>query len=863
MKKRSNKLARRIIGWCSIGSIVLVTSAQAAYFVQINQSGFGSSHNTGGLEVKTMAVFQNKLCVGVSNQTQGAQIYTYDGKSWKQLCEAGFGSRENIAVTALLATDKTLYAGTSNTGGGQVWCFNGTAWRCLHQGPFGTTLSKTISSMAVFQGRLYVGLWDQVSSKPTEVWAFDGEASWEQVNESGFGSRYNLNTVAMYVSSVDGAEKLYALVWKSFQYRGKDAGCDVWAYDGKLWQKINEGREGFGEKGSGRAGIEPYSVAEFKGKLYVGLWAFEGGKYWEIWAYDGKDWELANSSVAGSGNELRLCIALTPFKDCLFAAVSDGFSKYELWTYNGTTWSKLIGQSSVELEGLGNADNKVINAMAVYQDRLYIGVVNSKTGYRVFESAFPEIAPRRQVLAVGDAELFSLLGGTAPVKWSTSNPAIAAIDEKTGLTQAVAQGECQIMATDSSGYSPTPLRLIVKPQDKAKPVNRLMVFTTVEPSRVTNNNSDTTLLKAQIYMVGSTRAVEYVETDLSALHQGAKALRDDGTQGDEQAGDNIHSLQIAVPTEVPPGDYPCTVIAKDEFGIEGKATAVITVKQRYSAPEIVSLKTMGTRDRIPILFSIKNPDRDECSVTIDFRSESGQWQPASIESKAGIVFSKGFIIKLAQNQDIGHYTCVWLSENDIKKQAGTFYVRLTPKDETSSGAGVISSPIIIDSKKSAADEMIYVPSGRFYIDKYEYPNRFGYYPEANLTWHEALKKCQIQGKTLCTPDQWEMAYYGNTKKRYPYGDTYGAKGRDFCNTTGSADNGVAPAGVYENCVNDLGIYDMGGNLFEWVGLDEKNVFMADTSFITEYMTQSLINVEDPMHRHYYLGFRCCKQEHDR
>ncbi len=32
------------------------------------------------------------------------------------------------------------------------------------------------------------GLWDQITSRPAEVWAYDGEASWALANEPGFGA---------------------------------------------------------------------------------------------------------------------------------------------------------------------------------------------------------------------------------------------------------------------------------------------------------------------------------------------------------------------------------------------------------------------------------------------------------------------------------------------------------------------------------------------------------------------------------------------------------------------------------------------------------------------------------------------------
>ena len=51
---------------------------------------------------------------------------------------------------------------------------------------------------------------------------------------------------------------------------------------------------------------------------------------------------------------------------------------------------------------------------------------------------------------------------------------------------------------------------------------------------------------------------------------------------------------------------------------------------------------------------------------------------------------------------------------------------------------------------------------------------------------------------------------------------------------------------------------MGGNVYEWVGNNEKEVHMADRSYFLNPMENSLMNVEDPTHRHVYLGHRCCR-----
>ena len=844
--------------------LLIVCFAEASYFTQVNLDGFGTPDNTGGLEMKTMIVFKEKLYIGVANEVEGAQVWSYDDRNYKQVNSSGFGSAENSAVFVMTADGNNLYAGTTNVNGGEIWAFDGHEWRCLHIGRFGDILSQSITAMAVFKGKLYVGLWDQISSRPTEIWMYDGEASWEMVNFPGFGSRHNLCTVALGVAPVDNEERLFAMVWKSFQYTGKDAGCEIWTYDGNEWIKINTGLEGFGKKGKGRVGMEPFSFAVYKGKIYVGLWAFEGGIGWEVWAWDGKEWSQVNKNIMKETFGFRLCIALTVYKGLLYAAVTDAFTDFELWSYDEKRWQRVVGKDCATPSKFDDIGNKLINSMAVYKDKLYLGLVNDKTGYEIWRNDFPEIYPQKKQMLIGEKELFYAERGKAPIKWALNNEKVGVIDTAAGYFEAIASGEISVYATDAFGFGFSPLEIEVS-KGVVKDKKRILAFSKVMPSLVLNDRCSNVFLTTKVYIDETDITSINVAAHFSPALDGELTLCDDGTHGDKVKGDKVFSFVLDVPKDTKPGKYAVKFISTLNKGIKDVSEASFTVKQGYSVPTIASIELKGNCANIPILFDLTDLDQDKCRVTVEYLRKGEKWMPASIYSKSGWIKKyrnkekiSNKIAKLPTPELVNHYVCVWNSEKDVGKTKGKYFIRLTPEDKKTVGQAVVSDLLKINNKKKPEQEMIYVKKGNFYIDKYEYPNQYGSYPETRMTLQEAKDVCLEQGKELCTPNQWETAYLGDSEKNYPYGDDYGFEGRSFCNTNGSSDKVSVPSGIYENCVNDLGIYDMGGNIYEWCENEEGEVFMADRSYIMNPLDSSRINVEDPTHRHTYLGHRCCK-----
>jgi len=122
----------------------------------------------------------------------------------------------------------------------------------------------------------------------------------------------------------------------------------------------------------------------------------------------------------------------------------------------------------------------------------------------------------------------------------------------------------------------------------------------------------------------------------------------------------------------------------------------------------------------------------------------------------------------------------------------------------------------------------------FYLDKYEVTNaqfrRFiqagnsaqgdwqqyatgkDQHPVVNVTWNDAVAYCRWAGKRLPTEAEWEKAARGTDGRRYPWGDSWDparANGAMSVKTT-------TPVGNYPTGVSPYGVYDMAGNVWEWV-----------------------------------------------
>jgi len=175
----------------------------------------------------------------------------------------------------------------------------------------------------------------------------------------------------------------------------------------------------------------------------------------------------------------------------------------------------------------------------------------------------------------------------------------------------------------------------------------------------------------------------------------------------------------------------------------------------------------------------------------------------------------------------------------------------------------------------------------FCVDRFEAPNHKGARPLAMQSANDAQAWCESHRKRLCTEDEWLQACEGDDKRAYPYGEEHVD---DRCNDgkpwkqVDEATLAKWPApeaqahakdlyqatrsGSRRRCVSSDGVYDMTGNVEEWVVRTKEHANDWPYLLVGCYWSgcyggdkptcRSTNSAHGPEFRFYETGFRCCK-----
>jgi len=135
------------------------------------------------------------------------------------------------------------------------------------------------------------------------------------------------------------------------------------------------------------------------------------------------------------------------------------------------------------------------------------------------------------------------------------------------------------------------------------------------------------------------------------------------------------------------------------------------------------------------------------------------------------------------------------------------------------------------------------------IDKYEYPGVA--IPRVDVSWEAADAACRERSARLCDAEEWERACRGPRGADYPYGEPWDPLA---CNTASAegAPRGVLNSGAQRGCRSSHGIYDMSGNVAEWVQSRAARGGSSQSGDADSRCSSSAAGAASK-----FVGFRCC------
>lgn len=360
--------------------------------------------NTTYEDVRSLALSGTTLVAGLGSTAGDGEVWSTSTSSisWTKRGGDGTGTGgqswgstyEQINGLALSGT--VLYVGTGTTPANEaeVWrcdlaatCTATAGWTQVGGDGLNTSWNtnyESVRTILVSGTTVYAGLGDGAGE--AEVWRCtdcDTSPSWGQIAGDGnnispqsWGATHTqvntmlLDGTTLYtgVSSTSRSSE----VWRC-DTAGTCSNTVGWtpvggSYVNHSWEVV----------GLGAA----QEIAGGDGKIYAGLGTAQAGNAL-VWEYDTatSNWTLIGGqglNDSWSMNTFESVDSLLYYKGVLFAGLGRTAGDGEVWSWNGTTWTKIAGDT---VNGSwANSTYENVASLLVYRDKLYAGLGNAQNG---------------------------------------------------------------------------------------------------------------------------------------------------------------------------------------------------------------------------------------------------------------------------------------------------------------------------------------------------------------------------------------------------------------------------------------------------------------------------------------------------
>lgn len=170
------------------------------------------------------------------------------------------------------------------------------------------------------------------------------------------------------------------------------------------------------------------------------------------------------------------------------------------------------------------------------------------------------------------------------------------------------------------------------------------------------------------------------------------------------------------------------------------------------------------------------------------------------------------------------------------------------------------------------------------IDEYEFPNRPGEKPPVMVSFYDAEARCAEVGKRVCRESEWVAACEGPDETPFPTGFRREPETCNFDNKwvspildrVYSSDPDVqaaelsrldrsVPSGARPGCKSGFGVFDLTGNVDEWVRADQARARRSRFAALkggawghVRNACRPVTTSHPPDFKYYFIGFRCCR-----